>query len=537
MQVSDAINCDELAALVDALDRLKKDAEQTLSNKKATQAIMESDWQPTLTGSANQGIRRSRRIASAGSLFVTEQDTESESSNQDNISSTVLPEASPNEHTTMNAAPGIVFDDRASLPANEAPIEELYGTEISRERQPIEQEPPSSTLHTTRPVVDGQDERTEVEPVQHLDGASNAQAHQAPGTDTQHQATEDLDYIGRQRGPSPQFFDEAFEDQHSIDQDPTESCGNGAQYQAAEEYYIGNQPASESPHQDTAISPIDDSRDVVMYDFPAQPHFFDHAMEDYWSSLRESPTDVEEATAFPNEQYSIDQDHTESCGNGSQYQAAEDPDDIGNQPGPKSPHQEAAIPPVDEFDFGDFVMHDSPSPSHLFGAASGSRHRESQIDTDHMESFSDDPIVQGYVDLACRSSFRLPHELVEDAEHLDARELLLPLVEESPLTSRLLHGLIYTLLPGPLRIIEVYTSAFDPEPSPEENPVDDFVAIVHRNGEALPLLVLGVGISKTLFILDSETVDLPSLEISWLIRPEWRTEHIDVWRSFSDSLH
>jgi hypothetical protein len=201
-------------------------------------------------------------------------------------------------------------------------------------------------------------------------------------------------------------------------------------------------------------------------------------------------------------------------------------------------------------------MHDFPSQPHFFDDALedylSSLHHESQadveeatavsyeqhvIDPDHTESFGDDPIVQGYVDLAYRSSFRLPHEPVEDADHLEARELLLPLVEERPLTSRLLHGLIYTLLPGPLRIIEVCTSAFDPEPSSEETPVDDFVAIVRRSGEALPLLVLGIETSKTLFILDSETVDLPSLGISWLIRPEWSAEHIDVWRSSPDSLH
>jgi hypothetical protein len=206
MQVSDAIDCDELAALVDALDRLKKDAKKTLSIKKAMQANMESDRQPTHSGSANQGIRRSHRIASAprvasaGSLFVTEQDTESKSSNKDDIPLTMLPEASPNEHTTMNAAPGILFDDPALLPVhyeNQVPIEELYGTEMPRERQPIEQEPPSPTLYTTRPVVDGQDERTEVQLVQVLDGASNAQAYQAPGTDTQYQAAEDLDSIER----------------------------------------------------------------------------------------------------------------------------------------------------------------------------------------------------------------------------------------------------------------------------------------------------------------------------------------------------
>lgn len=440
MQVSDAIDCEDLAALVDALDRLKKDAEQKLSIKKATQTSMESNWQPTHTGSANQGIRRSHRIASAprvasaGSLFVTEQDTESESSNEDDIPSRMLPEASPNEHTTMNAAPGVLFDDPALLPVyyeNQAPTEKLYRTAMLQERHAIEQESPSSTLYTTRPVVDGQDERTEVQPVQVHDGASDAQAHQAPSTDTQYQAAGDLEYIEHQPGP----------------ESPHHSSVN-------------------HPRQDATISPCDefDFGEIAMHDLPT-PQFFNEAFEDGgFSTLHHgAQTDVEEVTADSYEQHRIDPDHT--------------------------------------------------------------------------KSFGDDPIVQGYLDLACRSSFRLPHEPVEDADHLDARELLLPLVEEKPLTSRLIHGLLYTLLPGPLRIFEVCSSAFDPEPSPEEAPVDDFVAIVRRNGEALPLLVLGIETSKTLFVLDSETMDLPSLEISWLIRPEWSTEHIDVWRSSPDSPH
>ena len=122
MQVSDTIDCDDLAALVKALDRLKKDAKKKLSIKMAMQASIESDWQPTHTGSADQGLRRSHRIASApqvasaGSLFVTEQDTESESSNEDDIPSTMLPEASPNEHITMNAAPGIFLMIRHRCP-------------------------------------------------------------------------------------------------------------------------------------------------------------------------------------------------------------------------------------------------------------------------------------------------------------------------------------------------------------------------------------------------------------------------------------
>jgi hypothetical protein len=548
MQACDAIDCEDLAALVDALDRLKKDAEQKLSMKKATQTSMESNWQPTHTGSANQGIRRSRRIASAprvasaGSLFVTEQDTESESSNEDDIPSKMLPEASPNEHTTMNAASGVLFDDPALLPVyyeNQAPTEKLYRTAMLRERHAIEQESPSSTLYTTRPVVDGQDERTEVQPVQVHDGASDAQAHQAPSTDTQYQAAGDLEYIEHQPGP----------------ESPHHSSVN-------------------HPRQDATISPCGefDFAEVAMHDLPT-PQFFNEAFEDGgFSTLHHgAQTDVEEATAYSDGQHWTSQDHTETFGDDptlqrydSQYQAVEGLDYIGDQAGPESPHhssvnhprQDATISPCDEFDFGEAVIHNLPTPQFFNEAFEdggfSTPHHGAQTDVeeataysdeqhsmnqDHTKSFRNDTIVQGYLDLACRSSFRLPHEPVEDADCLDARELLSPLVEERPLTSRLIHGLLYMLVPGPLRILEVCSSAFDPETSPEESPVDDFVAIIRRNAEAVPLLVLGIQSSKTLYILDSETVDLQSFGISWLIRPEWSTEHIDVWRSSPDSLH
>ena len=535
MQVSDTIDCDDLAALVKALDRLKKDAKKKLSIKMAMQASIESDWQPTHTGSADQGLRRSHRIASApqvasaGSLFVTEQDTESESSNEDDIPSTMLPEASLNEHITMNAAPGILFDDPASLSVhyeNQAPKEELYRTAMLRERQPIEQESPS-TLYTTRPVVDWQDERTEVQPVQVHDGASDAQAHRAPSTDTQYQAAEDLDYIEHLPGPESPY--------HSL---------------------------VNHPRQDATISPCDefDFGEAVMHDLPT-PQFFNEAFEDGgFSTLHHgAQTDVEEATAYSDEQHSTSRDHTETFGDDpilqsydSQYQAVEGLNYIGNQAGPESPHtrQDATISPCDEFDFGEVVTHDLPTPQFFNeafedGGFSTLHHRaqtdveeataysdeQHSMDQDYTKSFRNDTIVQGYLDLACRSSFRLPHEAVEDADCLDARELLLPLVEERPLTPSLIHGLLYTLLPGPLRIFEVCSSAFDPEPSPEESPVDNFVAIIRRNAEAVPLLALGIEISKTLYILDSGTVDLQSLGISWLLRPEWKTEHIDVWHS------
>ena len=363
---------------------------------------------------------------------------------------------------------------------------------MPRERRPIEQEPPSPTLYTTRPVVDGQDERTEVQPVQVRDGTSNAQAHQAPGTDTQYQAAGDLDYIEHQPGP----------------ESPHHSLVN-------------------HPRQDATISPCDefDFGEVVMQDL-SSPQHFNEAFRDYClSSLDdESQTDVEEATADSYDQYRIDPDHTKSVGDDpilqsydTQYQAAERLDYIENQPGTESPHhslvnqlhlglaeQDATNLPSFEDEFGEFIIYDLPSLL-IFNHASedhrlSSLHHGSQtdveeatadsyeqhwIDPDYTKSFGDDPIVQGYLDLACRSSFRLPHESIEDTDHLDARELLLPLVEERPLTSRLIHALIYTLLPGPLRIFEVCSSAFDPEPSPEESPVDDFVAIIRRNADAV----------------------------------------------------
>jgi len=139
MQESDVIDCDDLVALVDALDRLKKEAEQKLSVKKATQARIESNWQSTHTGSANWGVRRSHRItsapwfASAGSLFVTEDNTESELSNKDNVPSTTLYKASPNMNTTMDITLEIPLDNLVLLPnhyENQALIEDYYRTRI-----------------------------------------------------------------------------------------------------------------------------------------------------------------------------------------------------------------------------------------------------------------------------------------------------------------------------------------------------------------------------------------------------------------------
>jgi hypothetical protein len=92
-------------------------------------------------------------------------------------------------------------------------------------------------------------------------------------------------------------------------------------------------------------------------------------------------------------------------------------------------------------------------------------------------------------------------------------------VKEIPLTLNLIYRLLYTLLPSPLRIFEVCSSALVLEPSLEEPPVEDFVAIIRWDREGLPLIILRDETSKTLSILNSKTVDLASLRTSWLIGP------------------
>ena len=121
---------------------------------------MNSDRQSAHKGSANQGIRRSQRIATADSRFVTETETESESGVEDDLPFTMLHEASPNEHTTRNAAREVMTNNLVLLPdhfENQSPIEEHYRTEMPEEEHPIEQGSPSLTLYTTRSFVNEQD--------------------------------------------------------------------------------------------------------------------------------------------------------------------------------------------------------------------------------------------------------------------------------------------------------------------------------------------------------------------------------------------
>jgi PAS domain-containing protein len=443
LQASDAIDYDDLAALVDALDCLKRDAQQKLSRKKATRAGMAPDRRPVGTGGANQGVRRSsRRIASAprlassASLFFAENETESESGDDDyETTPAILCEASSSNRTTATATSQIPFGDPTS--PSETPIESVREIEVVQRRHALEQKLPSSMLYRITPDVHEHGEPTYVQPAQVFSGTLAVQTYHPQCNNTQseidtlHQA-EDLEYSGFQSGA---------ESSH---------------------HALFRQPCSDPTEPDVSISPTremevenSDGEEIAIHD-ATTPQFFNDAFEDLYGSplQHESQTGVEETMAACDKQHLTDQNDT--------------------------------------------------------------------------QSFVDDPMFRDYQDLACRSSFRLPHESVEDADGAEIRELLSPLVEGKPLTPRLLHGLIYSLVPSPLRILEVDSSASDGGLSADESLVENFAVILCQSGEISPLLVLGAVERKTLSVLGSCTANLPFLGVLCQMLPEWKTEYIDV---------
>jgi hypothetical protein len=454
LQASDAIDCDDLAALVDALDCLKKDAQQKLSLKKATRADMTADSRAGGSSGANQGVRRSSRLkastprpASSASLFVAEHETESEFSGEDDETlPAVLDETNSGDYTGVIAtAPSeILFGDLPWL--SETPMETVHEIEVVQSRHALELEPSSPMLYRVTPAVHEQAELTYVQPARVFSEASAShQSHwdnTQSGMDTLHQTTHD--------GQTSRLHSEAeFSRQVSLHQpfsDPAES------------------DVSVSPARDMEVE-NSDSGEMIMQD-ASTPQFFNEAFEDLYGSplQHESQIGGEEITVACQKQYPTDPTHMPSLGN--------------------------------------------------------------------------DPMFQSYLDLACRASFCLPHESVEDKDSTRTRELLSPLVDGTPLTPRLLHGLIYSLVPGPLRILEVDPIASDGGMLADESLTENFAIILRESEEALPLLVLGAANRKMLFVLSSGIANLPFLSALYQTLHEWKTEYIKVKKNpRSLSLH
>lgn len=143
-------------------------------------------------------------------------------------------------------------------------------------------------------------------------------------------------------------------------------------------------------------------------------------------------------------------------------------------------------------------------------------------------SYVDDPNFQYYLDLAYRSDFRLPHEPGDCLDRTEVSQLLVPLMEETPLTTRLLRGLLYLIIPGPLYILEVNMADCLEYLSARAKCTENFAAIISRHNNNSPLIVLGDGLTQTLYTLASEIESLPLSNDMRLPFDSWKNVHVDV---------
>lgn len=143
-------------------------------------------------------------------------------------------------------------------------------------------------------------------------------------------------------------------------------------------------------------------------------------------------------------------------------------------------------------------------------------------------SYADDPAFQHYLDLACCSDFRLPHEPVAYLNRTQVSQLLSPLIEETPLSIQLIHGLLYALLPSPLHILELNPENCAEGLSACTESVENFAAIILHGRDTPPFLVLGDGTTKTIFVVESETERSPFLDAIESSLGSWTEIRIDV---------
>tara|TARA_R110002003_G_scaffold572_4_gene20524 strand:+ start:373 stop:1746 length:1374 start_codon:yes stop_codon:yes gene_type:complete len=143
--------------------------------------------------------------------------------------------------------------------------------------------------------------------------------------------------------------------------------------------------------------------------------------------------------------------------------------------------------------------------------------------------FAKDAHCNSRLELAFGSGFCLPHESVKVTDRSEVRELLRPLlVEDIRLTPRLVHGLLFTLIPGSVHILEARPSCCDNGLLLDADPHENFAVIILRERELPLLLVLGDATTNTLYILESQSADLQFLDSFRASFRGWETEWIDV---------
>ncbi|KAL5379828.1 hypothetical protein PMIN02_010806 [Paraphaeosphaeria minitans] len=151
-----------------------------------------------------------------------------------------------------------------------------------------------------------------------------------------------------------------------------------------------------------------------------------------------------------------------------------------------------------------------------------------QIHERGCHSYVDDPAFRHYLDIACYSDFRLPHDPLGCLNRTQVAQLLQPLIEEKPLSVQLIHGLLHSLLPGPLHILELKSENCAQNLLACTGSAESFAAIIVQERDTPPLLVLGDGTTRTIFVIAGETERPPFSASAESSLGSWQEICIDI---------
>lgn len=144
-----------------------------------------------------------------------------------------------------------------------------------------------------------------------------------------------------------------------------------------------------------------------------------------------------------------------------------------------------------------------------------------------------DPLFALYIGLAQRYELQLPQMQADDAIVPTTQILLHSLTEEYPLPAKTVHNLLYTLLPGPLVIVETHCYDEDDEEMANSKRMMNGVAIIRgRDDHSISLLLLETSKDIVYIIGDEEEQDLITQAkkcfSAWRNFWDWEKVHIKV---------
>ncbi|KAF2818156.1 hypothetical protein CC86DRAFT_389116, partial [Ophiobolus disseminans] len=475
----------DLVALVHALDLWKKEAEQKLSETTSNQA---EEVQPSpasesaTTGfqrvnqpGADQMKRRSNRIAAMSPLFVAENESPSDTNGDD----FAMPDAALRDQSGESPS---LFAHRRNSTAFNAPRSATSSEgEQGRHLSPTDHDTTPYILFSPEPAdswLDDIDSPTnrpiwlEQSPVEHsVNPNAGTPRFETSGTD-----------IELPEAPSPHFFDEAFQ-----------SGRDGTTVAEDVQRYV-----LQSPSQNPDAS---------------SQHYIDGALhfdKDYTANLK------------------LDRVFNKMTADDWENAMLGEPQHFQQQSQARNSAEHSIVTPgpnVIELDhvFGATV---ADSQEQETAMADDSRQAEGQPRS-QPQNFAENAFIKNYLDIACQSNFGLPNERLTCTDRVDVEELLRPLVEEAPLSARLVNSLLYTLLPSTVRLVEVGSCNDHNDLFLDEDVAESFVAVIVRAEETPPFLVLGDWSTKTLFILESKTEHLPILEVFRSQCFDWEETYVD----------